>query len=75
MVLIYPVISFNDSIGHMGSRENLLGKNAESKLVKLYSNELQVNDNTPPTFLVHASDDKVVKVENSIRFLRSVDTA
>ncbi len=68
MILVYPVISFQDSIAHMGSRENLIGKNAAKEKVDLYSNELQVTGDTPPTFLVHASDDDVVKVENSIAF-------
>lgn len=72
MALIYPVISFADSIGHLGSRDNLLGKNASAGLVRLYSNELQVTNNTPPTFLVHASDDDVVKVENSIYFYEAL---
>ena len=68
MILIYPVISFSDSIGHMGSRENLIGKNPSTEKIKYYSNELQVNVNTPPTFLVHAKDDKAVLVQNSIDF-------
>ena len=68
MILIYPVISFSDSIGHTGSRDNLLGKNPSEEKIKEYSNELQVNANTPPAFLVHAGDDDVVKVRNSIDF-------
>jgi acetyl esterase/lipase len=56
-VLVYPVISFSDSIGHAGSRENLLGKNPSAEKVREYSNELQVTPNTPPTFLIHAKDD------------------
>jgi acetyl esterase/lipase len=72
MLLIYPVISFNDSIGHIGSRDNLLGKNPDSGLVHLFSNEKQVTSQTPPTFLVHASDDDVVNPENSIRFYQAL---
>jgi acetyl esterase/lipase len=68
MVLIYPVISFNDNITHMGSRDNLIGKNPSPEKIKLYSNEMQVTDDTPPTFLVHAKDDDVVPVANSINF-------
>lgn len=59
LVLIYPVISFSDSIGHLGSRDNLLGKNATPEKVREYSNELNVTKNTPPTFLAHAKDDPV----------------
>jgi acetyl esterase/lipase len=72
MILIYPVISFQDSIGHTGSKDRLLGKNPSPEKVKWYSNELQVNDQTPPTFLVHAGDDGVVNVENSIQFYKAL---
>lgn len=66
MVLIYPVISFTDSIGHRGSRDNLLGPHPDDALIREYSNELQVTSQTPPTFLVHAEDDKTVMVANSL---------
>jgi acetyl esterase/lipase len=67
-VLGYPVISFQDSLAHTGSRNNMLGKNPTQEKKDLYSNELQVTAQTPPTFLIHAADDKAVKVENSILF-------
>jgi acetyl esterase/lipase len=73
LILIYPVISFADSIGHMGSRDNLLGKNPSGEKIKKYSNELQVTDKTPPTFLVHAGNDDVVKVQNSIYFYEALE--
>ena len=72
MMLIYPVISFNDSIGHRGSRDQLIGKTPAPEKIKEYSNELQVTDQTPPTFLVHASDDDGVKPENSIVFYQAL---
>ncbi|CAN5439798.1 hypothetical protein BH10BAC3_BH10BAC3_23520 [soil metagenome] len=72
MLLIYPVISFADSICHLGSRDNLIGKNPTIEAIKLYSNELQVTENTPPTFLVHASDDGAVNPENSIHFYEAL---
>lgn len=71
-VLIYPVITMNKSFTHMGSRNNLLGKDPDSSLVNLYSNELQVTPQTPPTFLVHATDDGAVPVENSLRFYEAL---
>ncbi|MFV8271220.1 alpha/beta hydrolase fold domain-containing protein [Flavobacterium sp. GT2N3] len=67
-LLIYPVISMEDAITHKGSKENLLGKNASSAMISNYSNEKQVDSNTPKTFLVHATDDKAVPVENSINY-------
>ncbi|MFY0607304.1 MAG: alpha/beta hydrolase [Cyclobacteriaceae bacterium] len=68
MALIYPVISMDTSITHMGSRNNLLGQNPTAELVKMYSSELQITPNTPPTFLIHTTDDGAVPVENSLRF-------
>jgi acetyl esterase/lipase len=72
MVLLYPVISFSDSIGHTGSRDNLIGKNPAAQLIQEYSNELQVTARTPPAFLVHAEDDKTVPVANSLHFYESL---
>jgi acetyl esterase/lipase len=72
LVLVYPVISFSDSLAHMGSRDNMLGKNPSEEKKILYSNELQVTAQTPPTFLLHAADDKSVKVENSILFFMAL---
>jgi acetyl esterase/lipase len=66
-ILIYPVISFGE-FRHNGSRTNLLGAQPTDEQITLYSNELQVNTNTPPAFLVHAMDDKTVPVENSIQY-------
>lgn len=67
-ILLYPVISFQPSISHGGSRDNLLGAAKSDELIRYYSNELQVDASTPPAFLVHAEDDKGVPVENSIEY-------
>ena len=67
-ILLYPVITFGEK-AHVGSRNNLLGKlNTSPEMLAYYSNELQVTNQTPPTFLVHAENDKAVPVENSISF-------
>ncbi|MGE5395807.1 MAG: alpha/beta hydrolase [Candidatus Saccharibacteria bacterium] len=66
MILMYPVISFTDKSTHTGSRDALLGKDADPKLVTYYSNELQVKEDTPPAFLVHADNDSAVPDENSL---------
>ncbi|HEU5166888.1 MAG TPA: pectinesterase family protein [Chitinophagaceae bacterium] len=70
-ILIYPVISFDSTFGHKGSRNNLIGANATKEKTDFYSNELQVTATTPPVFLVHAGDDATVPVENSIRFYQA----
>ncbi len=71
MILIYPVISFT-GIGHQGSAEQIIGKNPAPEKIKEYSNEMQVTPETPPAFLVHASDDDVVNVMNSVVFYDSL---
>jgi len=65
-LLIYPVISFDASFTHMGSRNNLIGINPSKEAVDHFSNELQITDKTPPAFLVHSSNDKTVPVKNSL---------
>jgi acetyl esterase/lipase len=72
MILAYPVISFNDSLSHPGSRTHLLGDHPSDKLLKEFSNELHVTKETPPTFLVHAKDDNKVPVANSVVFYNAL---
>lgn len=61
-----------DSLTHGGSRDNLIGKNPSQTDVDLFSNELQVRANTPPTYLTHAADDKLVDVDNSIIYFEQL---
>lgn len=71
-ILIYPVISMEKSIAHMGSRKNLIGAKPTDAMVKLYSNELQITPKTPPTFILHATDDNAVPVENSLTYYQAL---
>lgn len=71
-ILIYPVISMKVSVTHSGSRENLLGLNPDEDLIKHFSNELQISAETPPTFLIHAADDKTVPLANSISYAQAL---
>jgi acetyl esterase/lipase len=73
MVLVYPVISLLDKVGHKGSGLNLLGASPSVEQVKYFSNELQVKKSAPPAFLTHASDDKIVDVANSIQFYEALN--
>jgi len=68
MLLLYPVITFSEEFGHMGSRTNLIGTGNKWELVEKYSNELHVTAQTPPTFLILADDDGGVPPRNSIEF-------
>jgi pectinesterase len=70
-ILIYPVISMDSSITHKGSRNNLIGKNADTKQTNFFSADMQVGKETPTSFLVHASDDGAVPVENSVRYYQA----
>jgi acetyl esterase/lipase len=72
LVLIYPVISFQDSIRHGGSMEQLIGKDPLPAKKEYYSNELQVSNTSPPAFLVHAGDDDLVIPENSLSFYKAL---
>ena len=72
MVLVNPVISFSNEIGHIGSRNNLLGKTPSAEKIQFFSNELHVNQSSPQTFLVHTADDTVVSPENSFRFYHAL---
>lgn len=72
MVLVYPVISFVEEFNHAGSKEGLLGKNPSKKLIDFFSNELHVQKDSPPTFLIHADNDKGVSPLNSIGFYKAL---
>lgn len=72
MVLVYPVISMNDQLTHMGSKINLLGMEPSKEKVDFFSSELQVTKETPPTYLTHCGDDGVVDVNNSIVFYQAL---
>jgi acetyl esterase/lipase len=75
LILGYPVISMDEAVTHAGSRTELLGKHPGADLIQRFSNELQVTSNTPPVFLVAATDDKAVKVDNSLRFYAAARAA
>jgi acetyl esterase/lipase len=66
-ILVYPVISMGPK-SHGGSRRNLLGKAPSDALIKKFSTELQITKATPPAFLAHAKDDRVVVPANSSMF-------
>jgi acetyl esterase/lipase len=67
-ILCYPVITLEGPSAHRGSRDNLLGKDADGRLVESLCNERQVTARTPPTFLFHTGADTAVPPENSVLF-------
>jgi acetyl esterase/lipase len=73
-ILCYPVITMGPKT-HMGSRNNLLGKDPSPELIQLLSNELHVTKDTPPCFIFSTAEDKVVPVENSLMFATALARA
>ena len=71
-ILVYPVISMDAKITHFGSRTALLGPNPTDEQVKLFSNELQVTNDTPPALILQAEDDHLVDVDNSIAYFEAL---
>lgn len=67
-ILCYPVVALNESYTHYGSQRNLLGPDADEKLINSLSNEKQVTSDTPPAFLWHTGEDRAVPPENSVQF-------
>lgn len=71
MILISPVIDLG-KYAEIGSRDNLLGIDASKELITKYSSQLHVTSKTPPAFIVHAENDKIVSVNNSLLFYQAL---
>lgn len=71
-ILVYPVISMQDGLTHKDSRRQLLGSNPTKESIDLFSNELQVDAQSPPAYLTHAADDNVVDVDNAIFYFEQL---
>ena len=66
MILCYGVLAFTEW-SHIGSQKMLAGEKFEEMRHDLSLIE-HVNDNTPPTFLMHTIRDQVVSYRNSLEF-------
>lgn len=75
LITVYPVISMDAAITHMDSRKALLGTSPAEDQVRLFSNELQVTKDVPPTLILHAADDRLVDVDNAIVFFNALRRA
>lgn len=71
-ILVYPVISMQDSLTHKDSRRKLLGDNPSQEKINKFSNEMHVDENTPPAYITHAGDDNLVDVDNSIFYFEKL---
>jgi acetyl esterase/lipase len=71
-ILVYPVISMEDSLTHLDSRKQLLGESPTKETINEFSNELEVTVTSPPAYITHAGDDKIVDVDNSISYFEAL---
>lgn len=69
-ILCYPVVSSDESIGHMDSYRNLLGERFKDK--DAFSPDLLVSEKTPKAFVWHTSSDQMVSVINSYRYAEAL---
>jgi len=74
MMLVYPVIDMGER-AHAESRRQLLGTTATATESAAYSPQRRAGADTPPTFLLHATDDESVPVENSLLFFEALRRA
>lgn len=75
VIPVYPVVTMSEDIGHRWSRKSLLGKNPDEEKRKLFSMEMQIPSDMPPTYLVACHDDPVVIYENSVRLAAALKAA
>ena len=65
-VLMYPVVTMTEPFRHAKSRENLIGQGPRPAAILAYSLETSARADAPPLFILHASDDPAVPVENAL---------
>jgi len=70
-ILYYPVITMTEAT-HGGSRNNLLGENPSKADIYMFSNEKQVNVNTPPAIIFFSDDDKAVVPVNGLMYYEAL---
>lgn len=71
---IYPVVSMTLPEAHPGSRERLLGPDPTLAAEVAHSPDRNVPKDAPPFFILHAEDDDVVPVANSLLLYNALKT-
>jgi acetyl esterase/lipase len=71
-ILVYPLVSFDAAITHHDSKLNLLGTDPDAATVLHYSADKQITFETPPAFIVHATDDDCVPVKHSLLYYEAL---
>lgn len=74
-ILFYPVITMAPSYTHMGSHDNLLGKDPGNEKEDLFSNEKQVTADTPRAIIFFSDDDSVVPPLNGVNYYKAMHEA
>ena len=72
-VLFYPVISMQN-FTHTNSKLEYLGAQPSEALEVAYSADRQVTEDSPPSLLIHARDDRVVDPRSSRLYYDACDT-
>lgn len=74
-ILFYPVITMDPSYTHMGSHDNLLGKEPGKEMEDRFSNEKQVSADTPRAVILLSDDDKAVPSFNGVNYYKALHEA
>lgn len=75
LVLAYPVITMQRDKTHMGSHDNLLGKDAAKASEDLTSVELHIHPDYPRTYIWCSDDDAVVDPDNTRNMVAALKAA
>ena len=75
MVLIYPVISMDPALTHMGTHDNLLGRHATLAMERAASIDQQVTADYPPCYLWCGDADTLVSPDNTRRMAAALEQA
>lgn len=70
--LLYPVALMGAGGTHAGSERQLLGIDPPPELAQRYRTDARVTVVSPPTFIAHALDDKVVSADNGLSLLAAL---
>lgn len=73
IILSYPVITMDPSFTHIGTHDNLLGKNATKGMEDATSVEKNIHKEYPPTFIWCSYEDDVVPYKNTIVMKEALD--
>tara|TARA_B100000989_G_scaffold297769_1_gene284627 strand:+ start:1420 stop:2310 length:891 start_codon:yes stop_codon:yes gene_type:complete len=70
-ILVYPVITMDINF-KTGTFNSLFGEKPNADIIHKYSNELNVNEQTPPTILIHSNNDIGTPPSNSIKYYQAL---